>query len=467
MSAFGMGTMGSRKTSQPQKDMTVSAAYLAAEFMRKQRNSLAPDSKRNSAIMGDRKSSILPFADRRTPSVRAPPAAPPLAAVHSTGAGAGSRRGLLTMPGDKPTSPRNPELDPHPADETPSVVTRHRITIDPLGADQDNYSFASANRANPDFYVLHPKSPWLKTRTPAFPKDSQSSFKPYVSPIKHALKKKAAQSTEELLRVAADMRQARIKKQGEMDGCYSDNVSENLSDEDEYDVNSSTKAPFALPHSMDEDLRPLVKQWFADNRVYSPSTPHNLFKGSSSLVSVALSETQSGGDHGPGAPVEPGSPAHAHAHTWSTVVKAIPKYNATPTGRSTRALQGSNGLLLEDLAANHLRNKLTAGSPEEFQRLINTDIHAPTISPDASSNGGLIAGSGSQHGSGSHHGSQHGVHHAMSVSLRPFETVAPSRGGSLSKGRNASMLTASTRFAGSASAKEEEDEEDEEEEWVM
>ena len=56
------------------------------------------------------------------------------------------------------------------------------------------------------------------------------------------------------------------------------------------------------------------------------------------------------------------------------------------TGRSTRALQGINGLLLEELAAAHLRSKLTNNSPEEFQKLISIDTSTKKSTPKTSYN---------------------------------------------------------------------------------
>ena len=44
------------------------------------------------------------------------------------------------------------------------VNNRPKLTIDPLAMDDDKYSFSSANRADPDFRVIMPKSPWLKSR---------------------------------------------------------------------------------------------------------------------------------------------------------------------------------------------------------------------------------------------------------------------------------------------------------------
>ena len=460
--------MGRKSSQQQQKDMTVSAAYLAAEFMRKQRNSLAPDSKRNSSVMGDRKASILSFNDHRMSVLRG------ALDAHAGAGDAASRRASAQVAATgtdksgptRPSSPPpNPEMDAQSADDSPSIITRPKITIDPLGADRDNYSFANANRANPDFYVLHPKSPWLKTRSPAFPKDSQSDFKPYVSPIKNALKKKAMQSTEELLRVAASMRRARRKKQGDMDGDYSEDESDNFNDGDVDGINGGTTVPFDLPH-IDEDLRPLVRKWFSDNEVYSPSKPRSLFKASSSLASLAASESLSGAGAAAGSAAgagqgagtglgagagmgtgtgaggrDAGSTAHALAHTWSSVVKAIPKYTSDPTGRSTRALQGTNGLLLGDVQANHLRSELTSGSPEEFQRLINTEIHPPA--KDASTS---AASSHSQL--------------PRSMSMKPFDNAGYSRKDTLSKSSN--VPSGSVRYSTSA----DEEEEDEEDEWI-
>ena len=49
---------------------------------------------------------------------------------------------------------------------SPAVVVNNRphLTIDPLAMDEDKYSFSSANRADPDFRVIMPKSSWLKSR---------------------------------------------------------------------------------------------------------------------------------------------------------------------------------------------------------------------------------------------------------------------------------------------------------------
>jgi hypothetical protein len=92
------------------------------------------------------------------------------------------------------------------------------------------------------------------------------------------------------------------------------------------------------------------------------------------VSSGPLGESMSGPAASAMATAELTGAAHAQAPTWSSKVKAIPRYNESPTGRSTLALQGTNGLLLEEFAAAHLRSKLTHGNPDEFHALINDEM---------------------------------------------------------------------------------------------
>ena len=91
---------------------------------------------------------------------------------HLVGAGVASSSAIdktATKLGNSINTPISDESQPINTTNgmpTPAVIVNNcpKLTIDPLAMDEDKYSFSSANRADPDFRVLTPKSPWLKSR---------------------------------------------------------------------------------------------------------------------------------------------------------------------------------------------------------------------------------------------------------------------------------------------------------------
>ena len=381
MSTLGLPQKGRKPSSQKES----SAAFLATEFLRKQRTSVQESAagRKMSVVMSSRRASMVPgFAAIAEAS--AAQAAPPVATTAPANVRATLPGGTHGLVG--PSQPHGPSLSDPFADIDGPVISRPTLFIDPLALDEGNYSFAHANRSNPDFYVLHPKSPWLKTRSPAFEKASQGLFRPFVSPIKNALKKKALKSTAELLLGTSPTRRRRLRIRADGDGDGDDSDDDDDEEEESSATAISETTPFVLPN-VDEDLRPLVKKWYADNRVYSPAKPQTKMRtsGSLALVGDAVGPAGPGGEELSSefgmvtqvtavATAGLTGAAHAQAQTWSSKVKAIPRYSESPTGRSTLALRGTNGLLLEDLAAAHLRSKLTHGNPDEFDALVNEEM---------------------------------------------------------------------------------------------
>ena len=241
----------------------------------------------------------------------------------------------------------------------------------------DTYSFSVSNKKNEK--ILPPTSPWRQNRGPNYHRDctTKGIFSRYTSPLRDRMKRKKEHALRSLIYNSTSY------KPGGSSGVdynseYDDIDSDELGDDQDSNNQLTAIKKFECP-SIEQDVRPLIKNWYVNRELYTPDKPKRIQKknlllpGGISLDSPSFSSITPEKNNNLPIPlliVSSTNEIGIYAQTYSSAIKSMPKTHEPSAGRSSPSLEGMNGLLLEDREVDKLIKNQLFTSPNEIQSLL-------------------------------------------------------------------------------------------------